>query len=189
MLILFDTEFTSFDKPFLLSIGFVTADPSVELYLELDRNGQSFEKRTKCASEFLKDEVLPQFGLVPQAVATEAAMGNLAAEWLLELRRIAGEPLQLGYDYETDSILLVHMLRAAGQWEKFDTPNVAQIVDIGPLAASGQYLNAQEDFFESLPKKGIRRHHALADARSMRAGFFGAREAALEIAAQRRQKK
>lgn len=182
MLILLDTEFTGFtSNPALLSIGLITFEGGLECYAELSLD----KARILKATEFVRDEVLPQFGLLPDCIAkTEWAMGKKVGTWLQQLIAVGGEPLQLAYDFDEDSRLTVKMLRAAEMWDTLQ-PRL-RFVDIGPLTAAGEFVNAQEDYFESLPKPGPRRHHALADARAMRVAFAALREAALRIARERR---
>lgn len=75
--IFLDTEFTQFRDGQLLSIALVT-DEGHEFYVEvadLTRHAQ--------ASDFFKDVVIPQFGLVPgAAVRDDTAVGARVANWL-----------------------------------------------------------------------------------------------------------
>jgi hypothetical protein len=165
MLVFLDTEFTSIEAPELLSIGLVT-DAGDELYVELAGNFPLVN-----ASTFVLDTVVPQFGLMPQSVTTTLAeLGQLVGVWLLELAASGTAPLDVAYDYHTDFDLLELALQAAGLWDqvqKFLEPtHVAYLIgdDFVESAMEASWMN-------SFATNGIRRHHSLADARALRAGF------------------
>lgn len=181
MLVLFDTEFSDLVyNPTLLSIGLVTFDGGLECYAELDLTKRDGQQRAAKSSDFVKDEVLPQWGLVPSsAEPTEAAMGVKVSNFLNALVKVGGEPIHLAYDYQEDARLLTKMLRNTRTWDALQP--WLRLVNIGGLTATGEFVNAQEAYFESLSRNGIHRHHALADARAMRVGFAAAKDAALTL--------
>jgi len=164
MLVFLDTEFTCIEAPELLSIGLVS-DAGDELYVELAGNFHLVN-----ASTFVLDTVVPQFGLMPQSVTTLAELGHLVGVWLLELAVSGTAPLDVAYDYHTDFDLLEQALQAAGLWDqvqKFLEPtHVAYLIgdDCVESAMEASWMN-------SFAANGIGRHHALADARALRAGF------------------
>lgn len=168
MIILFDTEFTSFTEPQLLSIGLVAEDGS-ECYVELNLECDAGRQRLRQSSKFVRDEVINQFRLIENSgVESELAMGHQVADWLAALQQSTGGPLQLAYDFAEDGNLLARKLKSTGRSGDLQI----KFVDIGGLCGIGQFVMAAEDYFESLPKAGPRRHHALADARAMRLGFL-----------------
>jgi hypothetical protein len=155
-----DTEFTQFRDGQLLSLGFVS-EGGHELYVEIAdpiRNAQ--------ASAFCKSEVISQFGLVPgSAVCDDAIAGARVAKWLASFKY----PLTISYDYKLDWRFFEGALRAAGHWRALASKLRAE--DVAGVAAPGSPGEAaQNAVFEScsLP----RRHHALVDARALRAAWL-----------------
>ena len=156
MNVFFDTEFTQFRDAKLLSIGFVTDDDR-ELCIEVhDRN------RWQEASDFCRSSVIPQFGLLPsQRASTDREVGQLVADWFSSLP----PTLTLAYDYKTDWRLLESCLWASGHWPTLSA--TVQPMNVADYANSEACLAAQESHFEGLGAPG--RHHALVDARALRA--------------------
>ena len=92
-MIFIDCEFTSIETSQLLSIGLVTEDGR-KLYVELA--GESHLMRV---STFALDTVVPQFGLMPQAVVTQKELGQLVGAWLLDFKQSL---IDVGYNYHAD---------------------------------------------------------------------------------------
>jgi len=155
MRIYFDTEFTQFRDGQMLSAGFV-ADDDRCLYVEVDEPG-----RRQTASDFCHQQVLTQFGLMPDTnVRTDAEAGQRIAEWLLNF----GAPLTLSYDYKLDWRYLESTVIAAGLWTAL-LPRI-QEHNIASEANQDQALAAQESYLAQRTRPG--RHHALVDAYALR---------------------
>ena len=154
-----DAEFTQFRDGQLLSLGLV-CDDGGECYVEIDD-----PIRHARASDFCQDVVIPQFGLVPgAAVKDDAQAGAQLAQWLDTL---AG-PIAVCHDYKLDWRFLESALRAAGHWDRLGPRLHAD--DIACVAAPGSPgESAQDAVFES--SQWPRRHHALVDARALRAAW------------------
>jgi hypothetical protein len=156
-----DCEFDALESPLLLSIGLVVSDGR-ELYVELPDSAFLDD-----ASEFVLDTVVPQFRLVPSAVTTHADLGRLVGDWLIGL---GDGPIAVHYDYHSDFDLLELALEAAGLWIRLKdslTPT-----HIGYLIGQPDVEAAMEaSWAASFAADGIARHHALADARALRAGY------------------
>ena len=161
-----DTEFTQFRDGELLSIGLV-ADDGAECYVEIAEPA-----RHARASDFCQDVVLPQFGLLPgAAVADDAAAGRRVAAWLESL----ATPLVVCHDYKLDWQHLENALRAAGCWQRLSA--VLRTEDVAGAAAPGSPGEAAQDaVFEAATWPT--RHHALVDARALRAAWRASQRAA-----------
>ena len=160
--IFLDTEFTQFRDGQLLSLGLVTDDGD-ELYVEvadLTRQAQ--------ASDFCKDVVITQFGLVPgAAVRDDAAVGARVANWLGSFEH----PVAISYDHKLDWRFFESSLRAAGQWQALASKLRAE--DVAGVAAPGTPGEAaQNAVFDA--SNSPSRHHALVDARALRAAWLRA---------------
>lgn len=161
-MIFIDCEFTSIETPQLLSIGLV-ADDGRELYVELA--GESHLMR---ASTFVLDTVVPQFGLMPQAVATKEELGQLVGAWLLDFQHSS---IDVAYDYHADFDLLEQALQCAGMRQLLN--DVLRPTHIGYLIDQVNVKAAMHrSWADSFARHGIERHHALADARALRCGFL-----------------
>lgn len=163
-----DCEFTDLTRSRLLSLALVANDTS-ELYLEL--TDPALHRR---AGTFTRDTVLPQFGLVPRTVDSEAALGQALAEWLEEQGYVTGggQPgVDVAYDYHTDFDLLERALRKAERWNLLSAQlrptHVAYL-----LGEPDSDAAMEASWRESFAAQGIDRHHALADARALRAAFI-----------------
>ena len=155
-----DTEFTQFRDGQLLSLGLV-ADDGHELYVEVDDS-----IRHAHASDFCKTEVLSQFGLVPgSAVRDDTAVGARVAGWLASFE----SPLAICHDYKLDWRFFEGALRAAGRWQALAPKLRAE--DVAGVAAPGTPGEAaQNAVFDA--GNSLRRHHALVDARALRAAWL-----------------
>lgn len=157
-----DCEFTTLEDPRLLSMGLVTGG-GLEFYVELA--GESHLRR---ASTFVLDTVAPQFGIIPFAESSRIDMGKRLAAWLISL---GDGPMGIHYDFHADMDLVETALRAAAQWTRFEDRLVP--THLGYLLEDPDFTNAMEKSWrESFAADGIARHHGLADARALRAGFF-----------------
>ena len=155
-----DTEFTQFHDPELLALGLVSEDGR-ECYVEI-----ADVTRQARASGFCQETVIPQFGLVDGAAAADdVAAGLHVAAWLHEV----GGRLLVSHDYALDWHLLEDVLRAAGQWERLRLrlvpDNVAGIVEPGTPGEAAMIAAFDAARWPA-------RHHALVDARALRAAWL-----------------
>lgn len=181
MLVFLDTEFTTLESPELLSIGLVSLDGR-EHYVELDLQSEIGQFCVKVASDFVRwGGVLDYWGLVANAKATAWEMGRRTGDWLLNLAQESGRRVEVVFDYMTDYELLEHAIRDAGTWEW--VRDAVLPVNIDAITSSVYAELAADECFRSLAKRGLRRHHALADALALRAAYVCIKDSALRVAA------
>jgi hypothetical protein len=154
MLAFLDTEFTQIQQPELISVGLVS-ELGHEFYAEL-----SDFPRDKC-SEFVHGEVLPLFGRVAGALCSKSELARRLPEWFHSL----GERTIVIFDYDVDWELLSLAFR-------FDGGSVPTSIDT-PLCLSGLIVTdpVYQDAFNRSLSEVWPRHHALADARAIHAGY------------------
>lgn len=159
--IFFDTEFTGLiTDPKLISIGLVDETGERTFYAELSDTWQDAEVR----DEFVRAAVLPQL----QGGTARMTMDELALRlenWFADF----AVPVKLA----TDSL-------------SWDWPWMQEIfydrtwpanVDGKPLLLTMNYLNHFDAFNDAIEKAfvgGLRRHHALDDAKAHRLGWIAA---------------
>jgi len=155
-----DTEFTDLDPgAVLISIGLLSEDGR-EFYAELSDTWQS-----AYVSDFAKAEVLPLLEGGDHLV-TKAQLRERLASWLAGF----AQPVQLA----TDS------LAWDWQWiqQLFWTPGTWPAnLDRKPLLLTMNYVNDYDAFTEAVEEAfagGLRRHHALDDAKANRLGWLAA---------------
>lgn len=180
MIVYIDTEFTDFLAPELLSIGLVTLDGR-ELYCELDLESADGKDRICRASEFVKYEgVLSQWGRIPNAACPAFDMGQRVAEWLIGLGAEVQNPdemIEIAFDYGMDYELLEYAIRDSGLWDR--VRELVSPVNVNALTGTMTGERAAEDCYHDLMKRGLNRHHALADALALRAAYLAVKELAL----------
>lgn len=146
MLIFVGTEFTSLDEPYLISVGLVTEDGR-ELYFELAGVSPAV-----CAP-FVQNTVLP---LLDGPVLTPAQAAKAVAEFLSPYREVRFFSDAPRYDVELLRPFLPGGLVISVAVPSFETEADEQ---------------AYEEAYSQAFAKGLRRHHALDDARAMRTAF------------------
>jgi hypothetical protein len=180
MLIFLDTEFTDLLNPELLSLGLVTLDGR-EHYAELDLTTDLGKARVKASSDFVRyGGVLDFWGLVAGATGTEWEMGRRTGEWLLGLAAESGKQIEVAFDYSMDYELLEYAIRDAGLWEQ--VREVVLPVNVNSITGTITGELAAEECFRALGQRGgrgLKRHHALADALALRAAYIDVKAAAL----------
>lgn len=154
MLIFIDTEFTDFVQIDLISIALVAEDGR-EFYAERT------DYRHEDCNDFVRAAVVPVLGRVADAACTRTELASRLRAWFEALP----EPATLVFDYSTDRDLLVDAFLG----DEFDAPpaNVGDQLLLGEVGADPVYQTALNQAYVA----GWPRHHALADARAMRAGY------------------
>lgn len=196
-----DCEFTSLARPRLLSMGLCARPPeaqkkafaqagNLEFYAELDLTAPAARGLCGQMNAFVRKEVRPQLGgqrLGRQGLLcpSEQALGRALSLWLGEVRRVASDPfggaqpngdagsdlrLEVAYDYHTDFDLFERVLRASGDWEQW-APRLAPTPVAYLWGDSEAQAQAQLSWEQSEAREGLRRHHALADARALACAF------------------
>lgn len=177
MIVFLDTEFTELLNPEILSVGLVTLDGR-EHYGELDLTTETGKARVKASSDFVRyDGVLDLWGLVPGAAGTEWEIGRRAGEWLLEIAAQSGSKVEVAYDYSTDYELLEYAIRDACLWDQ--VRQVVIPVNVNRITGTITGELAAEACFRELRARGLKRHHALADALALRAAYVAVKAGAL----------
>lgn len=180
MLVFLDTEFSDLLNPELLSLGLVTLD-GCEHYGELDLTTEIGRARVKASSDFVRyGGLLDMWGLVPGAAGTQWEMGRRAGEWLLDLAVESSTRIEVAFDYSMDYELLEYAIRDAGLWSQ--VREVVLPVNINAITGTINGEMAAEACFRELGKRGgrgLKRHHALADALALRSAYMAVKAAAL----------
>lgn len=160
--IFLDTEFTSLNRPMLLSIAMVE-DPQTWFYGEVDLTAapKSLVRRT---NQFARTHVITQFGLLPDCTAPLEVVALRACNWLNARH---AENLFIAYDYSDDYNLLERLLLTSSQpvAPALAPTHVAYLADDadGAQAAALSYADSV--------RLGLHKHHALADAFALHARF------------------
>ena len=151
MLVFLDTEFTDFARPELLSLALVAEDGR-EFYAE-----RTDYRQNEC-SAFVQEIVLPLLGRVPGAACDSAELALRLRTWFHALP----EPSIIIFDYQTDWDLLAGAMPGR-PLDSFATPLYLNGYAIThPIFEQAQNLT----YTQAWPP-----HHALADARALRAGY------------------
>jgi len=181
MIVFLDCEFTDLLHPELLSLGLVTLDGR-EHYCELDLATEIGKARVKASSDFVRHGGVLDFrGLVPDSTVTELEIGRRTGEWILGLARESGTRIEIAFDYIVDYELLEYAIRDSipdsGLWER--VREVVSPVNVNVLTGTIDGEIAAEECFRGLGKRGLHRHHALADALALRAAYIAVKNKAL----------
>lgn len=180
MLIFFDTEFTDFGADSrLISIGFVSEDGQREFYAELSNAYHIAD-----CSDFVRESVLPQL----QGGSTLMSIRELAVKliaWLMEFK----EPVQLAtdsltWDWPWMQVIYAefggHLLENTQVWGSMKNApsrleSVARPSNVNAkpvLLYEASLLPAFDRAMEHAFESGLRRHHALDDAKANRFGWL-----------------
>jgi hypothetical protein len=162
--IFFDTEFTDLAADAkLISIGMVDETGERSFYAELADTYHPDD-----VSEFVTSEVLPHLEGGPARMTMEELRKRLTT-WL----EAFGEPVQLATDSLAWDWPWIHqifrVLTAVPAWPKNLHPS--------PLVLTMNYLIDFDNFEAALEQAfadGLRRHHALDDAKANRLGWIAA---------------
>jgi hypothetical protein len=177
LIVFLDTEFTDFVRPQLLSMGLVTIHGD-EFYAELDLDTVVGRAREMASSDFVRFEgVLAQWHRVPGSTCPLDKIGRRLGRWLTDLTTSlmdqASQSLLIAFDYSTDYELMESSLRDAGMWEALRN----QLSPFNVFQETGTRAGQQaaEANYEASLSDGLCRHHALADARALRASYLAAK--------------
>lgn len=179
MICLLGTEFTDLRKPELLSLGLVTHDGLDEHYVELDLGTDTGNARVKASGDFVRRDVLDMWGLVHGAMCTEWEIGRRTGEWLLGLADRSGTRVEVAFDYPTDYELMQYAIRDSGLWDR--VREVVIPVNVNVITGTIEGELAAEASFRETAKRGLKRHHSLADALALRAAYIHVKETAARL--------
>ena len=148
----FDTEFTNFPRPELISIGLVSDDGAHEFYAE-----RTDFTLSHC-SDFVRWEVLPLLGRhSSRVVGSGKHISKALYAWLDSL---PCREVELAADYKTDFELLDEML-----FERRQPQCAVRHLDCSLLSESPEFTDAYVRYFLDPVRL---RHHALHDAHALR---------------------
>ncbi len=151
MILFLDTEFTDFVAPELISLGLVAQDGR-EFYA-----GRNDFDQSRC-SAFVVMAVLPRLDGRPQVAMSAGELRARAGDWLTQFQ--GDSPVFVAFDYPGDWALLCEALGD-------NRPDWLVPMDIGELLSA--------ILPERLLEPGrVTAHHALADARALRADYVAA---------------
>jgi hypothetical protein len=160
MLLFLDTEFTTFLDPEmeLLSIGLVSEDGQHQFY------GERSDVPEERCSDFVREAVLPLMERKPPVACDWATLRDRLRAFIDQLPELATVACDSWFDFDLMRWLL------GETWPERLGPTR---LDLGPWTMTGVFAEGQAAFHES----GFPYHHALNDARGLRAGYLAWREA------------
>ncbi|NMG47781.1 hypothetical protein GO613_06685 [Azoarcus communis] len=162
MLIFLDTEFTDLtDDAALISLGIVTEEMST-FYAETHASNWQTE-----ASNFVRQHVVPQ---LTGCTEDRMAIAHRLRSWLLALD---DKPAQLVIDSEHDWRQIWRLFDEHGGWPSSLAP---QPIYFTPWSASSFAVRDAAEFARTtfFAQHGLMDHHALNDARALRASYLAA---------------
>lgn len=155
MLVFLDTEFTNLKRSDLISLALVAEDGR-EFYAERT------DFYPEQCSDFVRDTVLPLLGRVPCAACTRKELTDLVRDWFKQFENL---PIVV-YDSQID----LHLLAVAMLGRPHSKPPsdfATQVLLDSAVFANPIFIQAQNSSYTAdLPV-----HHALADARALKAGY------------------
>ena len=178
-LVFVDTEFTDFINTHLISVGAITEDGKQEFYCELN------DYNRKASSEFTRHVVEPLLDLDKYGMRRTEASARFYC-WLEEL----GDEYVLCPDYSGDWSILIDLLEGlpanicrapvmlhtrlnkmiVDKGTELQTPDFKWFFEQG----RSKYAQGFLEYFQKNPNP--KQHHALADAKANRHGYFKALE-------------
>ena len=150
-----DIEFTDFVRPDLISIGLVAEDGR-EFYAERT------DYRSAECNDFVRATVLPLLGRVPGAACRRPVLTRRLRQWLEALP----EPATIVFDYELDWLLLADA--CLGREHQKPLAYVGETLHLDKFAITHPVFEQAQNHTYTLAWPP---HHALADARALRAGY------------------
>jgi hypothetical protein len=173
VMVFYDGEFTDLQRDSeLLSIGFVLMDGDAELYIEIA------DADVGASSDFVKETVLPLFGRHAPEVLTRADAAARIEGWLDALRNgDRKRPIHLvadsGWDWLHLASLFPGRLPRGPSWAS--KLNLVSRTVQHLLDQSGSHRTFHEAVAEYHRQHG-EQHHALVDARALKAGWEAVRK-------------
>lgn len=171
VMVFYDGEFTDLTSDSdLLSIGFVAAETDSELYIEVS------DANFAIASQFVRQEVLPLFGQHHPEVLLRVDAAKRIESWLDDLR--SGDrqrQIIMASDSQWDwqHFLALFPVHRVGQpsW-----PSEFNLVGrrVQQLLGSGRQMAGFNEAMEMYHRQHKQRHHALVDARALKAAYLEA---------------
>lgn len=168
VMVFYDCEFSDISSASsLLSIGLVAADGDAELYIEIA------DANVNTSSDFVKETVLPLFGRHAPEVLTKAAAAVRIKTWLDTVRdgdRQCQIQMIAGSSWDWDHFLALFPMRPPSEpaWV-FEFNLVGRMVQhLLDLSRPDQILNEAMAMYH---QQHGEQHHALVDARALRAGW------------------
>lgn len=144
----------------ILSVGLCGPADHQEFYAE------NIEMPPETPNEFVEEFVIPQLG---QPHALKCSLKDIGAALIAWLSQFQGQTVEVCYDWHDDRIAMETVLQEAEAMTtlRYDACPVSYLLD----DESG--IQAAEACWTALAKaRGIRRHHALADALALKARFI-----------------
>lgn len=156
MLVFFDTEFTGLnDDPKLISIGLISEDGAHEFYAELSDTYTQSD-----LSEFTVDHVIPL--LTDENVLSTEALSTKLKNWIESLNT---EVLMASDNQAWDWPFIREIFKQS--WPE-NLINECYLLNMN-------YLKNADAFYEAIEtayKTGLKKHHALDDAKANRIGWL-----------------
>ena len=173
MLAFLDTEFTDLAiRPRLLSVAIVTThECGREFYAEVtDRD------RVHATNWFGLSAVLPQFGKVADAACSYAELATRLCAFMGDMVAglQSGEFIDLTYGYHMDWELIDLAGQDAGTRLWASIRRLIRPLNVYDLTGFGSGKSAAEAYFNAQALAPFSRHHALCDARALRAAYEAA---------------
>ena len=171
VVVFYDCEFTDLTPDSdLLSIAFTACDFEAELYIEIS------DAEVHRSSDFVKEVVLPLFGQHHPQVLRRTGAAARIEEWLDDLRdgNRQRQIIMLSDSTWDWQHLLELFITMPGEalWAK--TFNVVGRY-VSTLFMSGRQSAAFDEELELYFRQHPGRHHALVDARGLKAAYWGSR--------------
>lgn len=170
-MVFYDCEFTDLSPASrLLSIGLVVADSDAELYIEIE------DVDREAGSDFVKETVLPLFGRHAPEVLTRVDAAARIEAWLDSAR--GGDQqrqIQMIADSSWDWCHFLGLFPAPAPSEPVWAAEfnlVGRMVQ--QLLGSGRQMAGLNEAMETYHGQHKQRHHALVDARALKAAYFEA---------------
>lgn len=154
MLVFIDTEFTNLEKRTLISIALVAQDGR-EFYAECTDYPEA-----QC-SDFVQEIVLPLLGRVPGAACSRSELTERLRDWFDGLEA----PVTIVFDYLGDWLLL---LLACGGGKP--PASLGDKLHLGEYTINHPVFEQAQNAVYAQDQR-LAQHHALADARALKAGY------------------
>ena len=155
MLVFLDTEFPDFVRPDLISLALVSEDGR-EFYAERT------DYHHGACSDFVRETVPPLLGRVPGAACSRSELTQRLQAWFEQLP----VPATLVFDFESDWRLLAQAI--LGRTDNNPPANFGEPLHLGNSSITHPVFERAQNLIYTPDWPP---HHALADARALRAGY------------------